>query len=52
MSEIFPYGRVTANCTNTLPPKPGKDNDIFEVCPVAQAFEMAAHYPPLPSFVW
>jgi DNA-binding HxlR family transcriptional regulator len=29
------------NCNNTLPPKPGSENDIFEVCPVARAFEIA-----------
>lgn len=29
------------NCNDTLPPKPGKENDIFEVCPVARAFEIA-----------
>lgn len=31
---------MTTNCTDTLPPKPGRDNDIFEVCPVARAFEI------------
>ena len=29
------------NCTDTLPPKPGRDADVFEVCPVAKAFEIA-----------
>lgn len=29
------------NCNNTLPPKPGRDADVFEVCPVAKAFEIA-----------
>lgn len=28
------------NCTDTLPPKPGRENDVFEVCPVARAFEI------------
>lgn len=28
------------NCKDTLPPKPGSENDIFEVCPVARAFEV------------
>lgn len=28
------------NCTDTLPPKPGPDADIFEVCPVSRAFEV------------
>lgn len=28
------------SCNNTLPPKPGSENDIFEVCPVARAFEI------------
>lgn len=29
------------NCNGALPPKPGRDNDVFEVCPVARAFEVA-----------
>ncbi|SIS01433.1 winged helix-turn-helix transcriptional regulator [Natronorubrum thiooxidans] len=29
------------NCNDTLPPKPGRDNDVFEICPVARAFEIA-----------
>lgn len=29
------------NCNGTLPPKPGRDNDVFEICPVARAFEIA-----------
>lgn len=29
------------NCNNTLPAKPGGDNDVFEICPVARAFEVA-----------
>ena len=32
---------MTKNCNNTLPPKPGSENDIFDVCPVARAFEIA-----------
>lgn len=28
------------NCADTLPPKPGTDADIFEICPVARAFEV------------
>lgn len=28
------------NCSDTLPPKPGTDADIFEICPVARAFEV------------
>ena len=28
-------------CNDTLPPKPGRESDIFEVCPVARAFEIA-----------
>lgn len=28
------------NCSDTPPPKPGSDTDIYEVCPVARAFEM------------
>ena len=32
---------MASNCTDTLPPKPGRDNDVFEVCPVARAFEIA-----------
>jgi DNA-binding HxlR family transcriptional regulator len=31
---------MTENCTDTLPPKPGVENDIFELCPVARAFEV------------
>jgi DNA-binding HxlR family transcriptional regulator len=31
---------MTKSCNNTLPPKPGSDDDIFEVCPVARAFEI------------
>lgn len=29
------------NCNDTLPPKPGRDADVFEICPVARAFEIA-----------
>lgn len=29
------------NCNNTLPPKPGSENDVFDLCPVARAFEIA-----------
>ena len=29
------------NCNDTLPPKPGRDSDVFEICPVARAFEIA-----------
>lgn len=32
---------MTTNCNSTLPPKPGRDNDVFEMCPVARAFEIA-----------
>lgn len=28
------------NCTDTPPPKPGIDGDVFERCPVARAFEV------------
>ena len=28
------------NCTDTLPPKPGADADVFELCPVSRAFEV------------
>ena len=28
------------NCTDTLPPKPGVDADVFELCPVSRAFEV------------
>lgn len=28
------------NCNGTLPPKPGPENDVFEICPVARAFEI------------
>jgi DNA-binding HxlR family transcriptional regulator len=28
------------SCNDTLPPKPGRENDIFETCPVARAFEV------------
>lgn len=28
------------HCKDTLPPKPGKHADIFEICPVARAFEI------------
>lgn len=28
------------NCKDTPPAKPGADGDIFEVCPVARAFEV------------
>jgi DNA-binding HxlR family transcriptional regulator len=28
------------NCDDALPPKPGSDADVFEVCPVARAFEV------------
>jgi DNA-binding HxlR family transcriptional regulator len=31
---------MSRNCTDTLPPKPGRDNDVFEVCPVSRAFEI------------
>jgi DNA-binding HxlR family transcriptional regulator len=27
------------NCNDSPPPKPGRDADIYEVCPVARAFE-------------
>lgn len=29
------------NCTDTLPPKPGRNQDVFEICPVARSFEIA-----------
>lgn len=32
---------MARNCTNPLPQKPGRSNDVFEVCPVARAFEIA-----------
>ncbi|WP_254279622.1 winged helix-turn-helix transcriptional regulator [Haloarcula marina] len=28
------------DCNDTLPPKPGVEQDVFEVCPVARAFEI------------
>lgn len=28
-------------CSESAPPKPGRDTDVFEVCPVAKAFEIA-----------
>lgn len=28
------------NCNDTPPPKPGADTDVFDVCPVARAFEV------------
>jgi len=28
-------------CAEELPSKPGRDHDVFEVCPVARAFEIA-----------
>lgn len=28
-------------CSESAPPKPGRDADVFEVCPVARAFEIA-----------
>lgn len=31
---------MARHCDDTLPPKPGSDADIFEVCPVARAFEV------------
>lgn len=32
---------MAMNCDGALPPKPGRDADVFEVCPVARAFEIA-----------
>lgn len=32
---------MATNCNGTLPPKPGRENDVFEICPVARAFEIA-----------
>lgn len=28
-------------CSDGIPPKPGREADVFEVCPVARAFEIA-----------
>jgi DNA-binding HxlR family transcriptional regulator len=28
------------NCNDTPPPKPDRDSDVFEICPVARAFEI------------
>lgn len=29
------------NCNGSRPPKPGPDQDVFEICPVARSFEIA-----------
>ena len=31
---------MAKKCNGSLPPKPGVDNDVFEMCPVARAFEI------------
>lgn len=31
---------MPSNCSDGAPPKPGPDADVFEVCPVAAAFEV------------
>lgn len=31
---------MAENCNDTRPPKPGVENDVFEMCPVARAFEI------------